>query len=74
MTQSRNSPFIISSIVLAAAIVFHAWWPSYKADKDRDIYVEACVARLAASTMNRRTETEEWKLREICHRAYKEDR
>jgi len=46
MSDSRNSPLLIAALfTIAAAIVFHAWWPSYKADKDLERHVADCIAK-----------------------------
>ena len=44
MTESRNSLILgVGLVALAAAIVFHAWWPSYKADRNLEEYVVDCM-------------------------------
>jgi hypothetical protein len=37
--------FVAGLFAVASAIAFHAWWPSHKADKDREECVARCVAR-----------------------------
>ncbi len=44
MKYSRNSLLLTAGLfAISAAIVFHAWWPSYKADRDRENWVEPCA-------------------------------
>ena len=44
MKYSRNSLLLTAGLfAMAAAIVFHAWWPSYKADRDLERYVAECL-------------------------------
>ena len=44
MKYSRNSLLLTAGLFsMAAAIVFNAWWPSYKADRDLEKYVADCM-------------------------------
>ncbi len=44
MKYSRNSLLLTAGLFsIAAAIAFHAWWPSYKADRDLEQYVADCM-------------------------------
>ena len=44
-TTTATSPLLIAALfAVAAAIVFHAWWPSYKADRDLERHVADCIA------------------------------
>ncbi len=45
MKYSRNSLLLTAGLFsIAAAIVFHAWWPSYKVEQ----YVADCIAPAVA--------------------------
>ncbi len=49
MKYSRNSLLLTAGLfAIAAAIVFHAWWPTYVAAKQEEVartaYMEYCVA------------------------------
>lgn len=47
MKFSRNSLLLTAGLfAMAAAIVFHAWWPGYKSGKDREMAVAECVENL----------------------------
>jgi len=44
MKYSRNSLLLTAGLFsIAAAIAFHAWWPSYKADRNLERYVAGCM-------------------------------
>ncbi len=44
MKYSRNSLLLTAGLFsIAAAIAFHAWWPSYKADRNLERYVVGCM-------------------------------
>jgi len=46
MKFSRNSLLLTAGLfAIAVAIVFYAWWPSFKADRDRERFVAGCVNR-----------------------------
>ena len=34
---------VVGIFAVAAAIVFHGWWPPYKAERDLQRYVEKCL-------------------------------
>lgn len=34
---------IVGLFAIAAAILFHAWWPSYKVERDLETYVAECI-------------------------------
>ena len=47
MKYSRNSLLLTAGLFsIAAAITFHAWWPSYKAERDREGWVFNCVTTM----------------------------
>jgi len=44
MKYSRNSLLLTAGLFsISAAIAFHAWWPSYKADRNLERYVVGCM-------------------------------
>ena len=46
MSSKQISILHVSALfAVAAAIVFHAWWPGFKADRDLDQYVAVCMAK-----------------------------
>jgi len=46
MADAKNSPLLVSALfAIAGAIAFHAWWPSYKADRDLERYVLGCMPK-----------------------------
>jgi len=47
MKYSRNSLLLTAGLFsIAVAIAFHAWWPLYKADRDREEWVFNCVTTM----------------------------
>jgi len=44
-TDSKNSLLIAALFTVAAAIIFHAWWPSYKAGRDLERHVADCIEK-----------------------------
>jgi hypothetical protein len=53
MTGTKNLPLTVGLFALAAAIVFHAWWPSFKTDRDMDGCIATCVSRFQALESSR---------------------
>ncbi len=44
MKYSRNSLLLTAGLfAISAAIVFHAWWPPYKAEREREKFIEDCL-------------------------------
>ena len=44
MRKGQNSPLLILALfAVAVAIVFHGWWPGYKADRDYERFMTKCV-------------------------------
>ncbi len=53
MIDSKNSPLLIVALfAVAAAIAFHAWWPSFNADRDRERCIADCITRWQALGSN----------------------
>ena len=48
MTDTKNLPLTVGLFALATAIVFHAWWPGFKADRDRERCIADCITRWQA--------------------------
>ena len=44
MNDAKNSLILTAALfAIATAIAFHAWWPSYKADRNLERYVVGCM-------------------------------
>ena len=63
MKYSRNSLLLTAGLfAIAAAIVFHAWWPAHVAAKQEEVarivYMEYCVANKDAFFVGNPTKAE----------------
>ena len=63
MKYSRNSLLLTAGLfAIAAAIVFHAWWPAHVAAKQEEVariaYMEYCVANKDVFFTDNPTKTE----------------